>query len=186
MKTTVKKRIFGTAVAMMTLVFLNTSFAAPHGHGSPKANKHKYYYYPKQNAYFSPMERTYYVWDNHDRKWRSSSWGPAIYLSGLAIFPRVTLHMETKHPYYYNVSHCHEYREPLLVAEIPVRPIHVASSPPPKRDVSRPRVQVNIQLSPVHVEREPVYVVHDHHPGRGHAYGHYKGKGHHKGHGHHH
>ena len=171
---------------MMTLGFLNTSFAAPHGHAHPRAVKHKYYYYPKQNAYFAPMEQTYYVWDKHDRKWCSSSWGPAIYFSQISLFPRVTLYMETERPYYYNEVHCHDYREPLLVAEVPVRPARVVVSSPP-RPVAKPRIQVNIELRPVHVEREPVYVVHEHHhPGHGHAYGHYKGNGHHKGHGHHH
>src|SRR6218665_3550227 len=98
MKTKLRNWSIGFVAVVMTVCCSNTSLAAAHVH--PKGVKHKYVYYPEQNIYYVPSERAYYTWDREDRRWVSCSWGPAIYITSLTVFPRVPLYMETRHPYY--------------------------------------------------------------------------------------
>lgn len=178
------------SAARMLMLFVALSItgslnAHPRGPGHPP-KKYRYYYYPKQNVYYDPVESVYFVWDR-------SYWKPvsAGYFSvAFSSAPRFELWMASTHPYYYNVEHrrtYYAYRVPRPAPRPAPAPRVYAESRP------KPNVSFHVEFNPVvvHPHPEPVYVEerviikeHDrghHHPGHGprHHPGHGRGRGHH-------
>ncbi len=155
-------------------------------HAQPP-KKHRYYYYPRQNVYYDPVESVYFVWERTYWKpvphyYWAGSYSAFVYSDS----PRIELWIATDHPYYYNVEHRSTYavyRDP----EPAQARIRVDARP-------KPNVSFHLEINsapkprPVYVERQVVIVKeHDrgYHKGhgRGHGHGHHPGRG--KGHGHH-
>nr|WP_294862316.1 hypothetical protein [uncultured Fluviicola sp.] len=142
---------------------------------APKKNR--YYYYPRQNVYYDPIENVYFVWE-------SSYWKPVSNLPGRYVSvtysntPRFELWMTSTHPYYYNTEHRKTYHEYRVVKPKPAPRVHVESRP-------KPNVSFHLEINPprpVYVE-ERVVIVEEHHHDHGyHGRGHGPGRGH--GHGH--
>jgi hypothetical protein len=145
-------------------------------------NKHKYYYYPKQNVYYDPVSSVYFVWEQ-------TYWKPVSHLPGRYITvtysnaPRFELWIASAHPYYYNPEHRRTYYEYRVAHSAPSARLRVESRPKPNVSF---HLEINSAPQPVYVEERYVIVKerHDnghhygHHPGRGHGKGHGKGKGH--------
>lgn len=184
---TLKRSIL--SILILLLLPIGTMAAArfmSHGNVGPYP-EHTYYYYPKQNLYYVPSKHVYYAW--HQEHWVKYSSIPAFYGSvHLNIMPRVTLHMATLHPYYYNPEHREHYR-PYIYAQMATTPAVIYRQKAPHkyqvtmaRDEPHVRTEVSIEISPIIVHSGPVYSysVRYKHPGKGHGP---KFKGH--GHGHH-
>lgn len=146
--------------------------------------KHRYYYYPRQNVYYDPVESVYFVWER-------TYWKPVPYYywaGGYSTFiysdaPRVELWIASDYPYYYNVEHRRTYAVYRAPEPAQAR-IQVDARP-------KPNVSFHLEINsapeprPVYVDRHVVIVKeHDRgYHGHGHGNGHGNGRG--RGHGHH-
>lgn len=137
--------------------------------------KHKYYYYPRQNVYYDPSEKVYFIWER--TYWKPVAHLPNKYVSvTYSSTPKFALWMTSTHPYYYNPQHRKTYYKYRVVKPAPVPKARVSGSP-------KSTVSFHLEFSPVVVQPEPVYVErhvvvvkekhpkHHHHPGRGHGKG---------------
>ncbi|WP_343747787.1 hypothetical protein [Fluviicola sp.] len=146
--------------------------------------KNRYYYYPRQNVYFDPAHQVYFVWER--TYWRPVTQLPPRYVSvAYSSSPRFEMWIASTHPYYYNPEHRKTYYEYRVFKPVPppVQRVRVESRP-------KPRVNFSLEIHPVVVEPQPVYVEervimhHPHPPVYHHPPGHGRGHGHGHGHGH--
>ncbi len=163
----------------IALSFTGGLYAHTHSLHAQPPKKHRYYYYPRQNVYYDPVESVYFVWEH-------TYWKPVYWAGGYSAFvysgsPRIEMWIASEHPYYYNVEHrrtYYVYRDP----EPAQARIRVESRP-------KPNVSFHLEINsapkprPVYVERHVIIKDHGHHHGRGHGHGHHPGRG--KGHKHH-
>jgi|GEM_PF-2145439 len=180
------KNVSNYLAIVLTLCFSlglkNDLFAKPGPHPYKHApKKNRYYYYPRQNVYYDPVESVYFVWE-------SSYWKPVSNIPGRYVSitysnsPRIELQIASAHPYYYNPEHRRTYYEYRVVKPRPVARVSVESRPKPNVSF---HLEINSEPRPVYRE-ERVVIVEERHHDNGHHYGHGNGhgNGHGKGHGH--
>lgn len=137
--------------------------------------KNKYYYYPRQNVYFDPVHRVYFVWEK--TYWKSVPTLPHRYVSvTYSSSPRFALWMTSSHPYYYNPQHRKTYYEYRVFKPVPPPAPRVRVESRPKPNVSF-SIEINPEPRPVYVEER--VIVREHHHSHGHGRGHGKGHKHH-------
>jgi hypothetical protein len=176
-------RIFMLCVA---LSMTGSLYARPYSLQRPHPpKKHKYYYYPRQNVYYDPIDHVYFVWER-------TYWKPVSYVPGRTVSftysnsPRFELWVASDHPYYYNVEHRRTYYAYRAPRPAPAPRVYARAEARPKPNVSF-RIDINPpRPEPVYVEERVVVVRehdhgHHHPPGLGHGHG--PGPGHHPGHG---
>lgn len=170
-------------ILSLCLVLSITGNVYAHPVFSQPPKKHRYYYYPRQNVYYDPVENIYFVWER--TYWKPVYYTPGRYVSiTYSDSPRFELWIASEHPYYYNPEHRRTYYEYRVVKPAQARMV-VESRP-------KPNVSFHLEINsapeprPVYVERHVVIVKeHDrgYHNGHGNGRGH--GNGHGRGHGHH-
>ena len=142
--------------------------------------KNKYYYYPRQNVYYDPVNSVYFVWEQ--TYWKPIPHLPGRYVSiSYSNSPRFELWLASTHPYYYNQEHRRTYYEYRVASPARAATVRVESRPKPTVSF---HLEINSAPQPVYVEERYVIVKerhdnghhHGHHPGHGHGKKH--GKGH--------
>lgn len=178
---------FAARILMLCFTLSMTGNLYAYPSHPPKKQKHRYYYYPRQNVYYDPAASVYFVWERNHWKPIPHYWSTSYFVYSDS--PRMELWIASEHPYYYNPEH----RRTYCAYRVPAPAPRPAPAQARLRVDSRPKPNVSFHLEinsrpepqPVYVEERVIVVKergrghHHHGHGHGHHPGHGRGRGHH-------